>query len=408
MGLFYVLLFLSICTYPIPAIRIGGQPIALFLSIYALIFFVIQGYVRKVNRRTLWPIGLLLLGFLISSFASGSINTNFLINLIAFYVIFFVMANTECNQKKAICQLQKKNVITFDAILRILVFSGVVLGCYGYYGYITGKVGTDSQYFWWTSARYWGIHYTESTRNADVHYIAFPFIAILAKEQKNFKDVLMLLFFGVAMILSMARNTWLCIFVVLLVYLFLQDDVNKKLKYMATALLAIAIGYFALSYFNMTDYFVGKVLSIFSMHRTSTVSNSNSERFNVILTTIKIIVDHPLGVGAEGLPLYYRNEGFKLNHAENTYLNIMAEMGLISLIAYASIVWTPITSMLREKKLGKLNERECFVLLAALYFALTIFFNTETINCYMWIVLGIIWYERRTSLEERMAKECIQ
>lgn len=398
MKVLYLLLVLSICTYPIPSIRIGGQPIALFLSIYALAYFSIKGYARKVDWKSLWPSVVLLLGFLISSLASDTFNSGFIINLTAFYVIFFVLANIENDA----VYIENNVYIGTDSMIKVLIFSGFLLGCYGYYGYITGQVGTDSQYFWWDSMRYWGIHYTESTRNADVHYIVFPFIALLVKGRKRIRDILLLLFFGLAMILSMARNTWLCMFVVLLVYLFLQDNLNKKIKYIGVGILAAATGYLTLNYFGMTDYFVGKLLSIFSMDGTNTISNSNGERWEVVLTTLKVISEHIFGVGAEEMHVYYGRVGLKLNHAENTYLNIWAEMGLVSLISYAYIVWTPVVSMVHFKKKSVLTEREEFVLLSALYFGLTILFNTETINCFMWIILGIIWFERRTAINERI------
>lgn len=402
MKVLYMLLLFSICTYPIPSIRIGGQPIAIFLSIYALIYFSIKGYARKVDFKSLWPSITLLLGFILSSMASNTFNVGFLTNLIAFYVIFFALANIENNS----VHIDNNVYVDIDPMIGILVLSGVLLGCYGYYGYITGNVGTDSQYFWWESARYWGIHYTESTRNADVHYIVFPFIALLTKDKKKIIDVFLMLFFGLAMILSMARNTWLCMFVVLLVYLFLQDNLNKKIKYIGVTILAVAVGYLTLSYFGMTEYFLGKLVSIFSMDRTSTVSNSNGERWQVILTTLKVISEHPFGVGAEEMHIYYEMAGFKLNHAENTYFNIWAEMGFISFASYAYIVWSPFVSMAHFKKTLTLTEKESFVLLSTLYFGLTILFNTETINCYMWIILGIIWFERRSAVNERIRMSC--
>lgn len=394
----YFLLLLSICTYPIPSIRIGGQPIALFLSIYSLVYFSIKGYARKVDLKSVWPFGMLLIGFIISSMASNTLNTGFIVNLLAFYVIFFVFANIDDNPNP----YENNLTVSTDAMLRTLILSGILLGCYGYYGYITGKVGTDSQYFWWESARYWGIHYTESTRNADVHYIVFPFIALLAKDKKKVIDVVLMLFFGLAMILSMARNTWICVSIVLLVYLFLQNDLNKKMKYISVAILAATIGYLTLNYFGMTDYFLGKLISIFSMSGTKMVSNSNGERWKVVLVTLNVISEHLFGVGAEEMHTYYGMAGLKLNHAENTYLNVWAEMGLVSLISYAYIVWLPTVSMMHIRKTSTLTEKECFVLLAALYFGLTILFNTETINCYMWIILGIIWFERKSALNERI------
>lgn len=408
MIIFYILLFLSIITYPLPSVRIGGQPIAIFLAIYALVYFFMNGFERRVDKSTFWPLWGLVFGFLISSFASNTFNLNFAINLIAFYVIFFVSANIAVDTESTpqIGSQYRLNTNP-NIILNILILTGIILGIYGYYGYITGNVGTDSQYFWWSSARYWGIHYTESTRNADVHYIVFPFLAVLSKKKKSPLDVVLLIFFGLAMILSMARNTWICIAIVLIVYMVQQRGISGKLKYIVLAILFIIAGYYALQYFGMTDYFNGKLESIFSLQRTGNVSNSNSQRLEVVIFTFQTIFSHPLGVGAEHMAKYYRSDGLALNHAENTYLNITAEMGLIALISYAVIVFTPIKRIVKLKKTNQQDNNELsrgksFALYAALYFALTILFNTETLNCYMWIVLGIIWFSMKAKSEDEV------
>ena len=65
MALMYILLFISIITYPLPTVRIGGQPLAIFLALYALVYFLYKGFAKRVHLNTLWPLWALLLGFLI-------------------------------------------------------------------------------------------------------------------------------------------------------------------------------------------------------------------------------------------------------------------------------------------------------------------------------------------------------
>ena len=400
MALMYILLFISIITYPLPTVRIGGQPLAIFLALYALVYFLYKGFAKRVDLKTLWPLWALPLGFLISSMASGTFNLNYLVNVVAFYAIYFVLANISGNSYK-IVNVKADSTFSYRVMLNVLILTGVILGLYGYYGYITGKVGTDTQYFWWESARYWGIHYTGSTRNADIHYIVFPFIAVLAKRNKKVMDIGLILFFGSAVILSMARNTWLCILIVLVIFLLMQKDTKKKMRLIFIVIGMLCIGYLMLQYFGMLDYFVAKLVSIFSMQGTDTVSNSNSERWSIIVATLEIIFANPLGVGAECLSAFYHKRGFFLNHAENTYLNITAEMGIIAAIGYVSLVFTPIRKMKMASREKQLNEGENFVLLSSIYFASTILFNTETINCYMWIILGIIWFVMTISSNEK-------
>ena len=76
-------------------------------------------------------------------------------------------------------------------------------------------------------------------------------------------------------------------------------------------------------------------------------------------------------------------------------------MGIIAAIGYVSLVFTPIRKMKMASREKQLNEGENFVLLSSIYFASTILFNTETINCYMWIILGIIWFVMTISSNEK-------
>lgn len=387
MHLLFILVLASIITYPIPSVRLGGQPIAVFLAIYCLLFFIFPGRGRKIKVNTLWPLAGLLIGYFLSSIVAGELDTDFLVNLIAFYIIFFSLANIEETDYIDNERIEKNVKYCFT----VLVVSGLFLGLYGYYGYLTGKIGNEASYFWWNTMKYWGIHYTESTRNADVHYIVFPLIALMVSEKKNLFHWVAIALLGSAILLSMARNTWVCMVAVLLVNAQLGNDLKNYLKYVLIGIVGLFAAVFLLQYFGVIDYFAQKVLSIFNL--SSGISNSNSQRADTIIVTLKTIFMHPLGVGANQMYKYYHDAGIWLNHAENTYLNITAELGLVASIAYTYIVINPLKRVVHKyRQSRKILIEERYVLLASLYMALTMLFNTETINCYMWIIIGLHWY----------------
>lgn len=387
MTVLFILALLSIITYPLPNVRVGGQPIAIFLAVYCLLFFFFSGRGRKTKINTMWPLAGLLIGYLLSSIVAGEFDTDFLINLLAFYIIFFSLANigeTENIDSEKI----EKNV---KNCFVVLIGSGLFLGIYGYYGYLTGKIGDEASYFWWNTMKYWGIHYTEATRNTDVHYIVFPLIALMVQEKKKIFHWIGIALLGSAALLSMARNTWVCMAVVLLVHALLGNDVKKAFKFFLLGIVGLFVAIFLLQYFGVIDYFSQKVLSIFN--RSSGISNSNSQRIDIIIVTLETIFKHPLGVGANQMYKYYHEAGLWLNHAENTYLNITAELGLVAAISYTYIVVNPIKQVIyKYRQLREISIEERYVLLASLYMALTMLFNTETINCYMWIIIGLHWY----------------
>lgn len=387
MVVLFLLVLASIITYPMPSVRIGGQPIAIVLAIYCLLYYAISRNGGRIRVKTIIPLFGLLVGYIFSSFVSGEFDDEFLINLIAFYIIFFTIANIA--EQSNVDQGKREKNLKYS--IGVLISSGVILGLYGYYGYITGKVGVEAESSWWSSMKYWGIHYTEATRNGDVHYIVFPLIALIVLEKKKIYHWILIMVLGSAVLLSMARNTWLCMIVVLLVQILLGKNIKKVVKYILVGIGGFIIAIILLQYFGMLDYFVQKVLSIFN--RGTGVANSNSERLNIIAVTLKTIVKNPLGVGANQMYKYYNEAGLMLNHAENTYLNITAELGLIAAISYSYLVINPFKQVITKyKKDRAISMEERYVLLASLYMALTLLFNTETLNCYMWIIIALHWF----------------
>ena len=382
-----ILLLISIITYPIPSARIMGQPYAVILSLYCVIYLFFRIKVRRVKRDTIIPYLGIMIGYIVSSVLIWDFDFEFFLNITAFYIIFFVFANL----KFALSYTKREAAI--NGLFYVIIISGLFLALYGYYGYLTGNVGTEAALFNTRLNRYWGIHYTESTRNADVHYVVFPLIAVLVMKKKNPLHWFMLLLFSTAVLLSMSRNAWICISIVFIVYLRLSEHKNKFsfIWILLPIMFGLVAGYYLLQYFGLLEFFTQKILSI--VNRSQGISNSNLQRLQIILVTIETIATHPLGVGSNNMSRYFNSAGLLLNHAENTYLNITAELGIIAAFAYSLLIILPIKKTRQNYQMEKKYESaDKYVLLSSIYLLITLLFNTETLNCYIWLMISINWF----------------
>lgn len=388
MNLVLVFLFLSIITYPLPDIRIGGQPLAIFLVIIVIIYGILTRKYYHTDGITVFALWVFLVSFLITGIieVDSSNFFEYVTNVIAFYMLFFCFSMLSQNSNKT------ETLLYSNRLMKLVILTGIVLAIYGYYGYFTGNVGTQTSLFWWEDAKYWGIHYTESTRNSDVHYIAFPFCVMLSKVNKKWYDNLLLLLFASCLVLSMSRGCWISLIVLLVFNHFVLE---KKEKHRITRIMYIVIAaigtYLLLDYVGMLEYFSGKIISIFSLSNDS-VSNSNSERLLIIKATLEIFAAHPFGVGANNLYYYYEQYGLYVNHAENSYLNIMAELGLAAMISYVIIIAKPLYIGIKCRKYENDNQYVRFICLSSLYLLCTSIFNIGLMNCHLWMMIAVIWY----------------
>ena len=307
-------------------------------------------------------------------------------------------------------------------LLNLVIASGIVFLVYGYYGYITGHIGVEPQFDWWPIAKYWGLHYLPSTRNADIHYMIFPLIAVLVKTNRRWYDNILLILFGSTVLLSMARFAWLCVAGVLVLWFLycLRTDKNIRILLGRLALVVVALVMYVilLVAFGRVAYFFGKSTSILTTNSSALVSNSNAERssalvsnsnaerIEIIRTTVKVIRKHPFGVGAENMHAYYAVEGLKLNHAENTYLNLLAELGFIGMLGYTALVVSPILHCMPKRRRRQLSMYEAYAFFASAYVCAALLFNTETINAYMWIMMGIISFTAHVSSDGDSDDSC--
>lgn len=248
----------------------------------------------------------------------------------------------------------KLNTIKYALVL--FMVSGFCVFLYGIYGFVTWKVGDPLQH----TLGYFGVTYEASSRNGDMLYFQSTFwiLAAISLYADRVSRILRILCGFLAamvaggLVLSLARGAWISAVLTFIAVIFIQKSLRKsygifQVKYFKTKLTVILLFITALlSVFLFTagdDY---KQLLAARTDSISTLSeeggNSNLARTRLLLKAAEVAVKHPFGVGPWNLK-YYLEDFYMtgLASAENVYFQVVAEEGIVGLVAYLYILlWT--------------------------------------------------------------------
>jgi hypothetical protein len=389
-------LLLSLITYATPYFRFGADPeesLDLFLIVnltllsIAVSVRIIHSGVVIFPRALGLGIYLMIVAIMISSFFSEAIQHESIIKLIVFLSLPIIFI-----------QVVDRDVVSKTVILFISI--GVILTLYGYYGYFTGNVGDQANTFWWAYAKYWGIHYMESTRNADVYYPAIllcfvlPYIARKAKIAVKVSTYFVLFLALTAVTLSLSRGAWIATTTILIFGSYLigkgknTGKVNLR-KFITLTLLFVSVIYFAYA-FGENVFLLEKLGSIMVFDDVDPSLSSNENRVAIIREVFNVIRNHPEGVGLDNLRFVFPMYGLSINHAENNYLNILAELGVIGFAGFCILVFYPLKRLYKQAKALHDVRSEGF-LLANVYLIVAYLFNVDTQGIFIWIIHSLIW-----------------
>jgi O-antigen ligase len=402
-------MILSMAIYAIPFLRIsteeytfpiGGLFVPLSCFLLLIRFFAFGKFI--LNKILILSLFLLYFSIPLSSFFSINIETERIFKLSVFMLLPVLFTSVLTNYK------------SLKTSLYCIILVGLILAIYGFYGYFTGNVGEDtSKIWWWTYARYWGIHYLASTRNSDIYYIVIPFLVALSLLffgdlksilAKTFLIAISLMFF-IGIFLSFSRGAWVSIVTTFIVFVFMfwkrqviSFRKGKRLKVIviATIILSIAsfVSYKMLNYYGLYNYFIGKIISTIFPEKAGYYLQeriSNEERIEILKTTFEIIIFNPLGVGPDNLRYIYPYYGLGVNHPENNYLHLLAENGVFGFVGYLLFIFYPWIFLYKKIKAGDNGWVEIGMFLALTYLATSYMFNVEVYSFYNWIIHSIIW-----------------
>ncbi len=414
-GLFILLLIFSMVTYPIPFVRLslGGEtplPIGTFLIPVLAIAVLLGNVVRREGLSPALPLSLAIFflysSLLLANIASGHLNAPVTMRLAVFMALppLFWLGIPD-----------RKGV---ERATMLLVFVGLVLTLYGFYGYFTGAVGEETGKAWWSDyARYYGIHYLVSTKNADVHFLAVPMVTLLSAllfrgRALSRKWIALLLpvlgLFLLGITLSFSRGAWVscaATLIMILGYWMAREPrrVAPFLRIMFIALLLLLFLVQVMRRLEMDRYFAGKLVSIFSQDTASQMLSeeiSNAGRLRILFAALAVVGDHPLGVGPGNLREYLQAAGLRANHAENEYVHVLAENGVAGLVGLCLLLFYPLASLFGRLRKGRGDWIDASYFFVSVYLTVSFLFNVEFFNFYLWVVHSLIWAAVRNPAPE--------
>jgi len=391
---FAYLLYLTLGTYAVPAMRVGvgtwvvpyAVPLAAMLAVLGLFAFLARGGGQTKTERmlTIW-ISLYLGATVLSLPAALVVDPELATKTLL--MASFPLVLTLSRPGEALCR----------RCIWLLGMSSLAVALYGVYGYVTGSIGTPSQHAY----GYLGVTYTDSTRNGDsLYFQTFLWVALGAATSYRKRTWLRVILFAgalgavVAVILTLSRGAWVA--VALTPAVVLVGTWNSwRGRMRSVVLVAICLG--AAAAISMSFSETARELVSLRVNTLTTMSrlggNSNTSRVNIITAVLPIIAQHPLlGVGYGNLRYYFpQNLGMNINHAENAYLQAFAEQGVVGFIAFAGLLAWTIKKLLRlVSASGRRQDWAAMVLLAMVVdFAVFSLFNNVLDNMWFWSVMAL-------------------
>lgn len=207
-----------------------------------------------------------------------------------------------------------------------------------------------------------GIHGDERAAAFASHYMIFAgylvqvfgvLLALLASSETKFSQYrgLIKILLGLtlaALLFNGTRGVWIAVTIIGIVFSF-QRTASKK-KWLIGCLFAVL----CLSMMLVAlPHFYDRVMTL-----TDKSFESNSERLLLWHSAWQMFVDHPLlGIGVGNFPVAYATHYISplavergLGHAHNTYLHILAEMGITGLLSFLYLYYVLLASSYQNYK----------------------------------------------------------
>jgi len=343
------LYFATLGTYAIPELRLpgalGGLPygvVLIGLTWLAVLWESMFG-VEKLTGKSqsaLYAVLCYSLGALLSIVGAHDIDYLLVFKMCVFPTIILLVA------------LVQPDLRGLTRLLLVLGVTGILLAGYGLYGFVTGATGAIEEHL----LGYFGITYTEATRNGDILYIIVPFWCLAGLlwsrygvASARWGRVTLWCLLGclsLALLMSFVRGIWITIPLTCIFGGVLIRKPGKRFAAaaaIAIALLAITqlggiIGQLATAWGGSAQQLVARAQTVGTLESSAQASNRNENRLVLIRAAVKIGVESsPFGLGIGQFRNVAPEEAeLVVNHAENMYLQVFCEQGWLSL---AGLLW---------------------------------------------------------------------
>jgi hypothetical protein len=271
-----------------------------------------------------------------------------------------------------------------------LYLSSILVFTYGIYGFVTWNIGDPIQH----TFGYFGITYLESTRNGDLVYLipglflSYIFMTNLKNKISKLINAFLFILFFFSIIANQSRGGFIVI-----IFSFMYLIFNKK-KYLDNMSLYIKFFFIiitAFSFFLFITYFdqnsiqiiSERFFTIFSINdNTVSTYNSNSDRIDILIFSLKIFFTNILGIGITGLS---EKTNGSLFHAENAFVSILVYYGFIGLFLFLSTLYH-VKKIINENS----NSFNKIIIILLFYFLIIYsFFNLMIEMLPFWLILGV-------------------
>lgn len=376
LGLFMIALAL----YHLPWTRLSsaGAGIPLFPLFAVPLLPLAVGRAVPDVLRPLVPALLVLLGLIFATALAGMVNPDQdwaeALKRIGYLGLGIVLAVVSASSSAAFLAAAWTYVLTAGAL--------------SVYGFVLLATGAAKPLF------YFGLHYTESTRNSDAFFLLAPaFLALgllLRPGGSRAARAVAGLAAGVmlgALILSFSRGAWFSVAFGLVLLTGTRGRARKAaLGSLAGLALAASIALPALTNVPVTQQMADRLASIVQLNDAG--GNSNLQRAQLLKTSLDLIAAHPVaGVGVSLVgPALLGTELAGLSHTEDAYLNMQVEYGLAGLLVIVLFTAWPLVRLRRTG--GDMLLRSAWCGLAAV--AVDSLVNTPQATADFWIVPLVI------------------
>ncbi len=234
----------------------------------------------------------------------------------------------------------------------------------------------------------------------------------LVPKLRWWKRLLLLVAIGLgtaALVITFSRGNWVALFVGVVVLLFLAG----KLRYLFYVTVGFCLAILLVkNYVPFAAYIFERFYSIFSLFVEFGADSraSSTARVYFAIAGFKMFLEHPLlGVGWRAFPVVfqdYQPEGFPhwlpTRESHTLFATILAELGLVGLLASIWIVWRVLAFSLHHiKRMQDEYLRSVMIALVAIFvtFQVSLTFTGEFANNFLWMFTGIMFAV--PALEER-------
>jgi O-antigen ligase len=390
-------LFLTVGTYAVPELRVADVPYTVPIAGLLVVWMALEHVLGRPFHVPNWLLVPSLL-YVVSVFAS---------------TLFAAVPDWPLTFKYAafgliplVVSVAIRNPDTVRGCMICLMVSSFGVLLYGIYGYVTGNVGDPIEH----GFGYFGVTYLRATRNSDQLYFLVPFCvcaAVLLQGRvrlrwwRSLAIVGCLLVLTAVLILSYVRGAWVVMAIVSALWLRRLHVADRShFAWRAAALVAVlgfAVTVWVSRIGGENRYLLReRWASIFTLQQRE-LGNSNENRLELASQTAATAVRRPfIGVGVGNARYYLFAEGrYHVNHAENVYLQLLIEQGMLGLAVYLALLGMTCRRLKRGWLVGASPLMGSA--LTAVFVGLAVYgmFNNLVDNTWYWTVMALVVAQAR-------------